>query len=162
MTGQRSITPALRIRAAQPSDAATVHRTVLAAWSGTVDPRSSGHRLTEAEVAELITAGGGYVAELYGAPVGSVLWAAEGDVVELMKLAVVPSARGAGVAPALVHAVEALAARRSATAVLLAVSAYSPGLVVWYERLGYCIEPDAVYLHASPHSPPPIVLTRRL
>jgi hypothetical protein len=54
-----------------------------------------------------------------------------------------------------------MADRRSATAVLLAVSAYSPGLVVWYERLGYRVERDAVYLHASPHSRPPIVLTRR-
>ena len=66
MTEQRSSTPALRIRAASPSDAATVHRTVLAAWSGTVDPRSSGHRLTEAEVAQLIASGGGFVAELDG------------------------------------------------------------------------------------------------
>ena len=161
MTTPQPAASAVRVRRAEPSDAAAVHRTVLGAWDGTVDPRSSGHRLTVDEVTDLITAVGGFVAELDGAPVGTVLWAAEGDLVELMKLAVVLSARGAGIAPMLVREVESEAARRGAAGVLLAVSAYSPGLVAWYERLGYQVDPDAVYTHASPHSPPPTVMIRR-
>lgn len=152
--------PDVRLRPAVAGDAGAVHRTVLAAWTGTVDPRSSGHRLTEAEVGDLLAAGGGVVAEVGDEVVGTVLWAHEGHLVELMKLAVVPAARGAGIAPLLVRAVEAEAERRGATGVLLAVSAYSPGLVGWYERLGYRVDAAAVYTHASPHSPTPTVLVR--
>jgi ribosomal protein S18 acetylase RimI-like enzyme len=134
---------------------------VIDAWRATVDPRSSGHRLTVADVSELLHTGGGFIAETAGgAVVGSVLWAREGDTVELMKLAVAPEARSAGVGPALVRAVEESAAATGATRVLLAVSAFSPRLVAWYERLGYTVSPTAVYAHASPLSPPPTVLTR--
>lgn len=157
------MTAALRLRAAGAADAAVIHATVIDAWTATVDPRSSGHRLTVADVTELLGSGGGFVAETQdGTVVGSVLWAREGDTVELMKLAVTPAARGAGVGPALVRAVEVAAADAGAAQVLLAVSAFSPRLVAWYAALGYAESPSAVYAHASPHSPPPTVLIRPL
>jgi GNAT superfamily N-acetyltransferase len=155
------VTTSVRLRAAVAADAVAIHATVIDAWRTTVDPRSSGHRLTIADVSELLRIGGGFVAETAdGALVGSVMWAREGDTVELMKLAVVPGARSTGVGPALVRAVEAYAAEAGATQVLLAVSAFSPRLVAWYEHLGYAVSPAAVYAHASPLSPPPTVLTR--
>lgn len=148
------------VRAATVADAGAVHATVIEAWRATVDSRSSGHRLTEPEVRDLLHAGGGFVVEDDDGVVGSVLWAREGDTVELMKLAVLPRGRGMGAGPALVDAVVQCAAEQQAAQVLLAVSRYSPRLVHWYEALGFTVDDEAVYLHASPTSPPPTVLTR--
>lgn len=150
----------LIVRAATVVDAAVVHTTVLAAWEATVDPRSSGHRLTVDEVAALLSTGGGFVAEADGQVVGSVLWAVEDGCVELMKLAVLPPARGTGVGPALVEAVVDVARGQGVAQVLLAVSRYSPQLVSWYARLGFAESPNAVYAHAAPTSPPPTVMVR--
>ncbi len=148
------------VRAASVSDAATIHATVIDAWKATVDPRSSGHRLTVADVTQLLTTGGGFVAEADGEVVGCVLWAVEDGTVELMKLAVLPPARGTGVGPALVEAVVGVARAQGVPRVLLAVSRYSPRLVQWYAALGFTESPTAVYSHAAPTSPPPTVMVR--
>lgn len=42
------------------------------------------------------------------------------------------------------------------------MSVFSPGLVPWYEGLGYQVRPGEVYAHASPLSPQPLVLVRDL
>lgn len=76
--------------------------------------------------------------------------------------AVIPRARGQRIAPKLIEAVESCAAGIGARQLLLAVSAYSPSLVGWYERLGYSVDENARYLHASPSSPPPFVLVKRV
>lgn len=160
------------IRAATADDAVAIHRVTIEAWRAGVDPRSSGHRLTHDDVVAALGEGGAFVAVLgvtAGATdgatdeiVGSVLWVRVDDTVEVMKVAVLPTVRSGGCGRRLVAAVEDHARLTGAVRTLLAVSAFNPTLVGWYESQGYVVRPEAVYLHASPHSPPPIVLVKRL
>ena len=152
------------IRAATAVDAVAIHRVTIEAWRAGVDPRSSGHRLTHDDVVAALREGGAFVAVAEAADeiVGSVLWARVDDTVEVMKVAVLPSVRSGGCGRRLVAAVEAHARMTGAVRTLLAVSAFNPTLVGWYETQGYAVQHEAVYLHASPHSPPPIVLVKWL
>lgn len=111
-----SATPTYSIRPARAGDAPVVHALVLAAWASRVDPRSSGHRLTLAEVAELIDsrAGGAFLATAGDEPARSVCWALDGDTVEVMKLATSPAHRGVGLGPAHLKACAEVARTRGA------------------------------------------------
>jgi ribosomal protein S18 acetylase RimI-like enzyme len=152
------------IRAATADDAVAIHRVTIEAWRAGVDPRSSGHRLTHDDVAAALGEGGAFVAVARDTDdiVGSVLWARIDDTVEVMKVAVLPTVRCGGFGRRLVTAVEEHARLTGAVRTLLAVSAFNPTLVGWYETQGYAVQHEAVYLHASPYSPPPIVLVKRL
>jgi hypothetical protein len=86
----------IRLRAMRPEDAAAVAaliRTAFAAQSVPTDPPPSALRITEADVAEHLRAGGGAVAEVAGGLAGTALWAEQDDGLYLGRLA-----RGAGVA----------------------------------------------------------------
>ncbi len=145
-----------------------IHRVTIEAWRAGVDPRSSGHRLTHDDVVAALGDGGAFVAVVGVTAaatdeiIGSVLWVRVDDTVEVMKVAVLPSVRSGGCGRRLVAAVEAHARMTGAVRTLLAVSAFNPTLVGWYETQGYAVQHEAVYLHASPHSPPPIVLVKWL
>ena len=73
------------------------------------DPLPSALRVTEADVAEHLRSGGGAVAEVAGALVGSALWVEQDGGLYLARLAVAPVRRGRGIAKALVAAAEAAA-----------------------------------------------------
>ncbi len=44
--------------------------------------------------------------------------------------------------------------------VRLAVSLYNLAVIPFYQRLGYQVNSDAVYTHASASSPAPVVMTK--
>ncbi len=148
------------ISIAPSTDAALIHQLVHRAWTGTVDPRSSGHRFSLEDATSLLSDGVALVAQNQsGEPVGSVVLVPDAHAsVELMKLAV-PSNREQGVGTALLDAAAQWARERGATEIVLAVSAYEPHLTGYYARRGYRVQPNRTYGHAHPSSPQPIVMT---
>jgi L-threonylcarbamoyladenylate synthase len=148
---------------AESTDAQLVTRLTVEAWKRSVDPRSSGHRLTVERVRELMA--GGAVALIAssssGEPVGSVMMAMDGYQAELMKLAV-PTASTQGVGSLLVEGGCDWARQHGASEVVLAVSVFQPQLCRYYARRGFVIDPEGTYPHASPLSPPPVVMRRGL
>lgn len=147
-------------------DAALVADLTRRAWHGTVDPRSSGHRLTVDDVVGLLAAGTVALVALDGSgaharPLGSVLLEPDGTDLTLMKLAV-PDERGRGVAGALIEAAVAEGRACGAGRLVLAVSQLQAGLARFYARRGFVVAPGARYRRAAPGSLPPIVMHRAL
>ena len=104
-----------RLRPIVPADAAAVAaliRTAFAAQSILTDPQPSALRVTEADVAAHLFAGGGAVAEADDVIVGSALWTEQDGGLYLSRVAVAPACRGRGIAKALVAAGEAAARER--------------------------------------------------
>lgn len=156
-----------RLRQATHEDAPTIAALVRAAWKDSIDPRSSGHRTTPEAVTEHLSQGGGFVMEEhfnYGEtrPVGCVCFVPDGETLDLMKLAVLNDTRGYGLAKRLVLAVEEHAVRAGYKKVLLAVSTYNLAVIPFYEKLGYCIDEQAVYRHPSASVPGPRVMVKTL
>ena len=149
------------ISIAPSTDAALIRRLVHQAWTGTVDPRSSGHRFSLEDATSLLSGGVALVAQNQsGEPVGSVVVVPDANgSVELMKLAV-PSNRGHGVGTALLDAATRWAREHGATEIVLAVSTYQPELTGYYARRGYRVQPNRTYGHAHPSQP--IVMTLEL
>ncbi|QBY10406.1 GNAT family N-acetyltransferase [Deinococcus metallilatus] len=126
-----------------------------------MDPRSSWSRTRVEDVVWSLGQGGGFLAWRDGEAVGCVGWRPDGpDTLTLNKLATRPEVRGQGIGAALVRAVEEVAARDGYARLLLAVSQYNLDVLPFYERLGYRVDPAAVYAHAHPGSPPPTVLIK--
>ncbi|GAA5513179.1 hypothetical protein Dcar01_01905 [Deinococcus carri] len=143
---------------AVPADAPAFHAVMMTAG---MDPHSSWSRTRVEDVAWSLEQGGGFLAWQGGEAVGCVGWRPDGpDTLTLNKLATRPEARGQGIGAALVRAVEEVAARDGYARVLLAVSQYNLEVLPFYERLGYRVDPAAVYAHANPSSPPPAVLVK--
>ena len=148
------------IRAATPADAPAFHRVMMAVG---MDPRSSWSRTRPEDVAWSLGQGGGFLAWERERAVGCVGWRPDGpETLTLNKLATLPDVRGQGLGLALVRAVEEVAARDGYARVLLAVSQYNLEVVPFYERLGYRVDEGAVYAHANPASPPPVVLVKEV
>jgi GNAT superfamily N-acetyltransferase len=100
--------------------------------------------------------GGFFVAYRQGDPVGCAGWrshehldggsaAGEAAVAELKRLYVAPDARGAGVASALVAAVEQAVVDRGRTRLILECGMRQPEAIALYEKLGYARIPDFGY-----------------
>lgn len=150
------MTPTLR--PATPDDAPAFHAVMMAAG---MDPRSSWSRTTVEDVRWSLGQGGGFLAREGAEAVGCVGWRPDStDTLTLNKLATRPDWRGRGIGVALVRAVEEVAARDGYARVLLAVSQYNLAVIPFYERLGYRVDEGAVYAHANPASPPPVVLVK--
>ena len=144
-------------------NATLVARLVCEAWAGTVDPRSSGHRVTGDDVTKVLERGAtAIVARLDHTPIGCVLASPTpgGRTVEISKLAVLHDHRGRHIAARLVDEAARFAFGLRAERLLLAVSAYQPRLTRFFARQGFVVAPDDVYSGASPSSPTPIVMTR--
>jgi ribosomal protein S18 acetylase RimI-like enzyme len=95
-----------------PEDAAPVAALIPAAFAAhpeVTDPQPSALRVTEADVAANLLAGGGTVAMVANALAGSALWTEQDGGLYLGRLAVAPACRHRGVARALVAAAEAAA-----------------------------------------------------
>lgn len=128
-----------------------------------MDPRSSWVRTRVEDVAWSLEQGGGFLAWHGEEAVGCVGWRpSDPETLTLNKLAVRSGWRGQGLGAALVRAVEEVAARQGYPRVLLAVSLYNREVIPFYTRLGYRVDRAAVYAHANPASPPPVVLTKHL
>jgi predicted N-acetyltransferase YhbS len=108
------------LRPMAPDDAAAVAaliRAAFAAQSIVTDPPPSALRVTAPDVTAHLQGGGGAVAEVGRALVGSALWVEQDDGLYLARLAVAPAFRGGGIAKGLIAAAEA-AARRAGLPVL--------------------------------------------
>jgi predicted N-acetyltransferase YhbS len=105
----------LRPLAAADADAvAALVRLAFAAQPVATDPPASALRETGANIAAILAGGGGgMAAEIGGHLAGAVVWEEKQGGLYLGRLSVDPRRRGAGIARALVAAVEAEARRRA-------------------------------------------------
>lgn len=150
----------MKLRPATPADAPAFHAVMMSAG---MDPRSSWNRTGVEDVAWSLGQGGGFLAWEGERAVGCVGWRPDGaHTLTLNKLATLPEARGQGIGAALVRAVEEVATRGGYARVLLAVSFYNLEVRPFYERLGYRVDENSTYAHASPTSPAPLVLVKKL
>ncbi|QFP78509.1 GNAT family N-acetyltransferase [Deinococcus sp. AJ005] len=129
-----------------------------------MDPRSSWNRTTLEGLEQSLFApgSGGFVAVCGGEVCGCVGFRPDReDTLTLNRLATLPDMRGQDIGAALVRAVETVAAERGFRRVLLAVSQFNLEVVPYYERLGY-VQANEIYAFASPGSPVPVVLVKRI
>lgn len=148
------------LRPVTRADLPAFHTVMMAAG---MDTRSSWSRTTVADLerSSFGVGAGGFLAWAGAEAVGCVGFRPDGpDTLTLNKLATLPHARGQGIGAALVQAVEDLATERGFGRVLLAVSQFNLEVIPFYERLGYRQDLQAVYAHASPTSPKPVVLVK--
>lgn len=115
----------LILRAATSADAAAIAATIAAAFEeyrGKLRPESGAFReTTEGIAAELGRESGAIVAERNGRMLGCVMVKLEEDDLYFGRLAVLPAARGQGIARKLIEAVEDEARRRELAGVRLGV-----------------------------------------
>lgn len=131
----------LVLRAAVRADAAEIAATIAAAFEqyrGKLIPESGAFGETaEAIAAELAKGGGAIVAERNGEMVGCVMiHEMEGDLY-FGRLAVLPAARGTGLARRLIDAVEAEARRRDLPGIRLGVRVVLTDNQRLFQSLGY-------------------------
>ena len=126
----------VRLREAGAADApvlAWLLREAFEEYRGKLDPPSSAHGKTAEAVLRELEGGGALLAEVEGAPVGCVFFHPREDHLYLDRLAVLPAHRGAGVARALMEAVEA----RATGPVRLSVRCALTEQQAYYARRGY-------------------------
>jgi ribosomal protein S18 acetylase RimI-like enzyme len=131
----------IALRRAVVAEAARVLAVVhagFAQYRGVLRPESSALAETADSVRRKMEAGGAIVAERpAGGMLGAVLFEPEGDALYLGRLAVLPEARGQGLAARLVGAVEAEARARGCAAVTLEVRLALEDNIRLFARLGY-------------------------
>lgn len=151
----------MTLRPVNLDDLPAFHAVMMAAG---MDPRSSWSRTTTKDLERsLFSPGaGGFLAVGAGEVLGCVGFRPDGpQTLTLNKLATVPQARRLGVGRALVCEVEQVARMGGYGRVLLAVSQFNLEVLPFYEKLGYSVTDD-LYAHASPASPPPVVLVKMI
>jgi ribosomal protein S18 acetylase RimI-like enzyme len=129
------------VRAASASDATILAATIATAFAqyrGKLVPESSAFRETpDAILAQFDNGTGAFIAERAGAVVGCIMTEEmEGDLY-FGRLAVLPAARGLGVAKKLIDAVEADARTRGLPGVRLGVRVALTGNQKLFNSLGY-------------------------
>jgi ribosomal protein S18 acetylase RimI-like enzyme len=131
----------LVLRAATAADAAAIAAIIAASFEeyrGRLEPESGAFRETpEAVAAELSREAGAILAERNGETVGCVIVRLLEDDLYLGRLAVVPTARGQGIARRLVEAVEDEARRRELGGVRLGVRVVLTENQKLFASLGY-------------------------
>ncbi|HET7689947.1 MAG TPA: tRNA (adenosine(37)-N6)-threonylcarbamoyltransferase complex ATPase subunit type 1 TsaE [Nocardioidaceae bacterium] len=133
----------LTLEAIGPDSAADVVALIHAAFGArpALDPPSTALDETAESVASALADHGGVLARLDGRPVGSLILEPHDDrlgrQLGLRRVAVHPDAQGAGVAKALAHFAERLAAERGWSGVRLAARTELPATVRFWEHLGY-------------------------
>jgi GNAT superfamily N-acetyltransferase len=151
----------VRLREADASDAPVLARLLHEAFEefrGRLDPPSTAHGKTAEAVVRELEGGGALLAEVQGAPVGCVFFHPKEDHVYLDRLAVLPAHRGAGVAAAMMDAVEAAAVERGA--VRLSVRLALTDQQRYYARRGYLFHAHGT--HAGYDEPTFLVLQKLL
>ncbi len=107
-------------------------------YRDTLEPPSAALSETVASLGRRLAAGAVFLAENpVGGAVGAVCAETRHGTVYLDRLAVLPAARGRGVAAALVAAVEGFAAGAGAGSVSLGVRLALPGNIRMFERFGF-------------------------
>ena len=131
----------LILRAATAADAAAIATTIAAAFEeyrGKLEPESGAFRETaEGIAAELGRESGAIVAERNGRMLGCVMVKLEEDDLYFGRLAVVPAARGQGIARKLIEAVDDEARRRELSGVRLGVRTVLTENQRLFTALGY-------------------------
>ena len=153
------------VRQASADDARLIAELTRAAWAGKVSVTSSGHRETAVQVTEHLRAGGGFVLELDGAPVGSVRWLPlehAPDVWEVARMGILPAQRGHHLSEHLLEAVIHHALAVGIEEVRLAVRADQPRLIDFYTAFEFELAEELEYSHANPLEPAPLVMRRLL
>jgi ribosomal protein S18 acetylase RimI-like enzyme len=135
------VSDTLVLRAATAADARLLAETIAAAFAqyrGKLVPESSAFAETPEAIARQFKAGAGaFIAERDGEIVGCVMTEElEGDLY-FGRLAVLPAARGTGLARRLIAAVEAEARRRGLPGVRLGVRVALPANQQLFNSLGY-------------------------
>ncbi len=121
-----------------PADAAATAALIRTSFAGqAVDPPASAARETAASIAAALAEGGGFGVERDGALLGVVLWQPDQGGMYLGRLAVAATARGQGLAPRLLAAVEAEARRRGLPRVHLKVRLPLLGNRRLFRRCGF-------------------------
>lgn len=153
------------VRQATADDARLMAELTRAAWAGKVSVTSSGHRETAVQVTEHLRAGGGFVLELDGTPVGSVRWLPlehAPDVWEVARMGILPAQRGHHLSEHLLEAVIHHALAVGIEEVRLAVRADQPRLIDFYTAFEFELAEELEYSHANPLEPAPLVMRRWL
>ena len=137
-----------------------------AAWVGK-PANSSGHFETAEVVQKGMLEGEIIIMELGGKPIGAVRIYPVFEnnytvALEMARLAVLPEYRGRGLSTWLTNEVMIRALHRGIEELRLAVRTDEPGLVKFYERLGFFVDPSISYSHANPNSPKPITMRKYL
>ncbi len=154
------------LRTATLEDAELIAELTRAAWVG--KPKdSSGHRESAETVLKSLEEGEAIIMELGGKPIGSVriypvLENGFPVALEMARLAVLPEYRGRGISTWLTNEVMIRALNRGCEELRLAVRTDEPGLVKFYERIGFFVDSSISYSHANPNSPKPITMRKYL
>lgn len=131
----------VQIRLAEPDEAELVHALMLRAFGeyASFPNPSSALRESVADVRRSMSRGGGILAFDDDEPIASARFHAE-DELELLRLAVVPEARGKGIGATIVDRIEAIAGERGYDAVRVYARSQQPDNRPWWIALGYAVD----------------------
>ncbi len=154
------------LRTATNADAELIAQLTRAAWVGK-PANSSAHNETAEIILKSLEDGEIIIMELGGKPIGAVriypvLENGFPIALEMARLAVLPEYRGRGISTWLTNEVMIRAMQRGIEELRLAVRTDEPGLVNFYERIGFFIDSSITYSHANPNSPKPITMRKYL
>ncbi len=154
------------LRTATNADAELIAELTRAAWFGKPE-NSSGHHESVQTVLKSLEEGEIVIMELGGKPIGAVriypaLEQGYPVALEMARLCVLPEFRGRGLSTWLTNEVMIRAINRGIEELRLAVRTDEPGLVKFYERIGFFVDSSITYSHANPNSPKPITMRKYL
>lgn len=153
------------VREANLDDAQLIADLTRAAWAEKVAVTSSGHRETAIRALQDLQSGGGFILLKDDIPIGSVRWVpveSEPDVLEIMRMGVLPAHRGAHLSQHMLEAVIHRALASDVTELRLGVRADQERLLDLYAAYGFELAPELEYSHANPLEPSPTVMRRML
>jgi predicted N-acetyltransferase YhbS len=153
------------IRPATLDDASLIADMTRAAWADKVAASSSGHGETAERVARQLQEGGGFVLLMDGVPAGSVRWLpleSDPEVIEMLRMGILPVWRGYRLSRHLLEAVLDSAAASGVRELRIAVRTDQPRLLDLYTAYGFELAAGLEYGHANPLEPAPIVMRLRL
>ena len=137
-----------------------------AAWVGK-PANSSGHFESAETVQQGLLEGEIIIMELGGKPIGAVRIYPVFEnnytiALEMARLCVLPEYRGRGISTWLTNEVMIRALHRGIEELRLAVRSDEPGLVEFYQRIGFFVDSSFSYSHSNPNSPKPITMRKYL
>jgi ribosomal protein S18 acetylase RimI-like enzyme len=135
-------------------------RAAFAEYRGRLDPPSGVEGETVESIRQKLRAGCAVLAFLGDEPAGCVFYRPEVDHVYLGRLAVIPGRRRLGVGRTLIQYVEGQAQQRLLGRVRLGVRVKLPGLLEYYERLGYSVVGSGA--HAGYDEPTYVVMEKTM
>ena len=153
------------VREAGMNEAQLIADLTRAAWANKVSVTSSGHRETAVRVAQDLREGGGFILLVDNQPAGSVRWLpldAEPDILEIVRMGVLPDHRENNLSQHLLEAVIHHALASEIAELRLAVRADQARLLDFYAAFDFEVAPELEYSHSNPMEPAPVVMRRLL